>query len=98
VEPGESPGKRWKGCKDANPGLDPELPVSAARTAPRGKALVPDRYRGRVKSAINGRTGYGFVECEEIQQQYGRDAFLHARGEGIGVFAYSINLVLCKRQ
>jgi len=45
----------------ANPGLDPALPT----------------YRGRVTQPPDSAKGFGFVTSREMQEKYGRDAFLH---------------------
>lgn len=47
----------------ANPGLDPSEPV----------------YQGAVKSAINARTGYGFIQCDDVFAAYSKDTFIHTK-------------------
>lgn len=44
-----------------NPGLDPNLQT----------------FRGVVKQVPDDNTGYGFITSPEMQQKFGRDAFLH---------------------
>merc|ERR1719387_1750160 len=46
-----------------NPGLDPAEPV----------------YQGTIKSAINQRTGYGFVACDDVFAAYSKDTFVHSK-------------------
>lgn len=41
-----------------------------------GAGAMTGRYQGRIKS-FNAKQGFGFIECPEVHQMYGRDVFLH---------------------
>jgi len=41
-----------------------------------GPGAATGRYQGRIKS-FNVQKGFGFIECPEAHQVYGRDVFLH---------------------
>jgi cold shock CspA family protein len=43
---------------------------------PLGPGAATGRFQGRIKS-FNTQKGFGFVECPEAHQIYGRDVFLH---------------------
>jgi len=39
------------------------------------------RLRGRIKS-FNSEKGFGFIECQEMYDKYGRDVFIHRKQLG----------------
>merc|ERR1719359_2614592 len=41
-----------------------------------GPGAATGRFQGRIKS-FNVQKGFGFIECAEAHQVYGRDVFLH---------------------
>merc|ERR1719456_1006210 len=41
-----------------------------------GPGAATGRFQGRIKS-FNVQKGFGFIECPEAHQIYGRDVFLH---------------------
>merc|ERR1719181_866656 len=43
---------------------------------PLGPGAATGRFQGRIKS-FNVQKGFGFIECPEAHQVYGRDVFLH---------------------
>ena len=54
-------------------GLAPPAPIGIAAPCPPDGSV---QYCGRVKS-YNPKRGYGFLECPEARQHYGRDVFIH---------------------
>eukprot|EP01062_Namystynia_karyoxenos_P060952 TRINITY_DN5277_c0_g1_i1.p2 TRINITY_DN5277_c0_g1~~TRINITY_DN5277_c0_g1_i1.p2 ORF type:complete len:242 (+),score=49.69 TRINITY_DN5277_c0_g1_i1:137-862(+) len=42
------------------------------------RAKSTGQYNGTVKS-FNTSTGFGFIECEELQRLYGKDVFVHRK-------------------
>merc|ERR1719272_1682169 len=62
-EKGKGKGKESDGPPPENPGLDETQKV----------------YVGSVKTQVSQKHGYGFLDCQECRDDYGRDAFVHVK-------------------
>jgi cold shock CspA family protein len=74
----QSPGMAPFGFPPMRPGMMPGMPGMPGMSMPMmpGPGMSPGRFQGRIKS-FNVQKGFGFIECAEAHQIYGRDVFLH---------------------
>jgi len=72
--PGMMPGGMQPGMPFGFPPMRPGMP--GMMPGMMGPGAATGRFQGRIKS-FNVQKGFGFIECPEAHQVYGRDVFLH---------------------